>query len=142
MEYYSLKSCSGLRKLLGVFMALIACVNLSAQKVSDIATETKEGLRLPGVEVLAPSVTAHRLTVYMSPSDAGSVAIEGIGGGSPAIVAFFEEGQKVNISVTVNSLYHSGYFLDDKGVYLGGTNLLYYVMPNRDAIITHYASKR
>lgn len=143
MKYYSFKSCSGVRRLLGVFIALIACINLNAQKVSDAVTDVKDGLGLPGVGVLAPSATAHRLTVYMSPSEAGSVAIEGVGGGSPAIVTFLEEGQRAIITASVTRPgYSPGYFMDEKGVALGGTNVLYYNMPDKDVNITYVAIYR
>lgn len=62
MEYYSFKNYSGVRKLLGIFIALIACCNLSAQKVSGVVTDIKDGFGLPGVSVLVPGTTIGTVT--------------------------------------------------------------------------------
>lgn len=62
MRYYSFKNYSGLRKLLGVFIALIACYNLSAQTVSGVVTDVRDGFGLPGVSVLVTGTTIGTVT--------------------------------------------------------------------------------
>lgn len=62
MRYYSFKNYSGLRKLLGVFIALVACCNLSAQKVSGVVTDVRDGFGLPGVSVLVTGTTIGTVT--------------------------------------------------------------------------------
>ena len=41
MKYSLFKNCSGLRKLLGIFIALVACSYLSAQQVSGKVEKCK-----------------------------------------------------------------------------------------------------
>lgn len=62
MRYSLLKNCSGLRKLLGIFIALVACGYLSAQQVSGVVTDANDGFGLPGVSVLVPGTTNGTIT--------------------------------------------------------------------------------
>lgn len=62
MKYFLFKNHSGLRKLLGLFIALIACCNLSAQQVSGVVTDANDGFGLPGVSVLVPGTTNGTIT--------------------------------------------------------------------------------
>lgn len=62
MRYYSFKNYSGCRKLLGIFIALIAWCNLSAQNVSGVVTDVRDGFGLPGVSVLVPGTTVGTVT--------------------------------------------------------------------------------
>lgn len=62
MRYYSFKNYSGCRKLLGIFIALIAWCNLSAQNVSGVVTDVRDGFGLPGVSVLVPGTTTGTVT--------------------------------------------------------------------------------
>lgn len=62
MKYSLFKNCSGLRKLLGIFIALVACSYLSAQQVSGVVTDANDGFGLPGVSVLVPGTTNGTIT--------------------------------------------------------------------------------
>ncbi|MEG1543303.1 MAG: SusC/RagA family TonB-linked outer membrane protein [Tannerellaceae bacterium] len=62
MRYYSFKNYSGLRKLLSILIVLITCCNLSAQKISGVVTDAKDGYGLPGVSVIIPGTLIGTVT--------------------------------------------------------------------------------